>query len=493
MAQFQGLNQFKIYFILNPGSRVSNSNYAFIKCTILFAFFIFGFQTINAQNVFLDLYHPNNLGLKALITDSLFVRTEDATREIKYWISKSGQKLPHWQEIRKTENASKIIKTRAIFEDQGDRYTVVKEVSDSLKGGLQKEKITVFGLDIAYPDSIFTETWDSIIWKPVQKSVIAYSLDKRILSRQELTKNKGSIDWEPVSLTSYEYDGSKRLSLKTQSHWKDEWVKINTYTYYYKGNGAQPVGTVWYSGIDGALSPIDSTISWFNINGSIDSSSVFFWNVNNGNWRETTRQVFADDLQKSNSNGKNYAINDGGGSTILNTWEYSQGEQVYTDEPSQAVLKVYNAKTKNWTERKKIETYYVKLNDGIIYGNTKESGNLDSIPSWEETFFAEAWFHLDAGKPGFDSLSSRSDSISFSINCGFSNPYIPNQTVSFPTSEIQGDYELRILSEEGRMVYYQIYDTTGIGTVTTPLPPGLYFVSVSKGGKPLCTQKLVVQ
>ncbi|HAD12103.1 MAG TPA: hypothetical protein DCF33_06655, partial [Saprospirales bacterium] len=76
--------------------------------------------------------------------------------------------------------------------------------------------------------------------------------------------------------------------------------------------------------------------------------------------------------------------------------------------------------------------------------------------------------------------------------CGFFNPYIQNQTLTFPASDVAGDYDLKIFGEDGRLVFRQRYDNNGLATVTAPLLPGLYIVSVSKGGVPLCTQKLIV-
>ncbi len=90
-------------------------------------------------------------------------------------------------------------------------------------------------------------------------------------------------------------------------------------------------------------------------------------------------------------------------------------------------------------------------------------------------------------------VDSRTDKFTFSYKCGFYSPYVQNQTLTFPATEATGNYELKIFAEDSRLVYRQMYDSSGLATVNAPLAPGVYFVAVSKGGVPLCTQKLAVQ
>ncbi len=170
---------------------------------------------------------------------------------------------------------------------------------------------------------------------------------------------------------------------------------------------------------------------------------------------------------------------------------FIKGEGVFTNEPQEELLRSFSPALGEWQDSWRRTIAYQPLADGRIYG-TIHINELGKGSNWSEVFFAEAWFHLNPDSLHLDPAKDRTDSFTFRYTCGFYNPYTQNQTLNFPATDATGDYELKIFGEDSRLVFQKRYDSSGLATVSAPLVPGLYFVSVSRGGVPLCTQKLVV-
>ena len=269
-------------------------------------------------------------------------------------------------------------------------------------------------------------------------------------------------------------------------------TKANQYSYAYKQDENQPASAVWHSNIDGKLIPVDSTVFWYDNDGFQDSSLTFFWNVISNTWYKVSRQVLKDDDQKITGQGESFSSDGQAKWQEKEEITYTPGEQIFTDEPTEELVRVFDPASGERKDKKKKIITYQSLDSTHIYGSIQISELNDSTQEWGEVFFAEAWFSIEMQKPALDSLQEREGQFTFSYSCGLPNPYVRNMTLTFPPSDATGNYELKILSEEGRLVYRQKYDDSGTGFIDAPLQPGFYLVTVSRGNTPVCTQKLIV-
>ncbi|GAB4494714.1 MAG: hypothetical protein OHK0019_21860 [Saprospiraceae bacterium] len=451
-----------------------------------------------AQNAFLDLYHPFHKSLKELRTDSLFIRTLDpyagtAERAISYKYPDDKSLPPDWQEIRSESNTLRLwrVNQRAFWE--GQFKTVETETLDSLSKRVTKSKVFMAENASGRLDSVWYEIWDSTEWQPVQKTLFAYKNGQFLEHRTEMHWDAASEDWVAELNMVIKYDSKNRVTQREYETYSDTGSSMqNLYTYSYRPDENQPESVVWRSNIEGKLTPIDSTVAWYDGDGLQDSSLTFFWNLISGNWHKTGRQVLKDENQKIIGQGETFHP-DGQEKWQANEETiYLPGEQIFTDEPKEELVRVFDPATGEWKDKKKKVITYEPLDSTYIYGSIQISELNDSFQIWEEVFFAEAWFSIEQQKTELDSLKERGEQFTFSYFCGLPNPYVRNMTLTFPQSDVTGNYELKIISEEGRIVYRQRYDDSGTGFVDAPLQPGFYMVTVSKGNTPLCTQKLIV-
>jgi len=447
------------------------------------------------QNALLDLYRPFYQSLTPLRTDSLFLRTSDGAqkteREIAFTYDESL--LTEWRELCKS--GKQVIKTKQQISYPKGQKVALTETRDSLNQQTVRNRLSVLGNNPEHPDGYLMEMWQKDQWIPVQQTLFTYDRYDHVLQRLEQRTSFASSEWANSSAWNYTYDGQGRMTTKRLDDWADgDWKTSNLYRYEYKGRQSEPYSATRLSDIDGQLTPIDSTITWYDQTGKADSTLVFYWVGTQSAWYATDRTVFADKAQQTARNGKNFVQDQNGKWIEREETTFTEGEGIYTDDPQEEVLRVYNAETKVSEDKRRTTTLYKPLDDGRIYGSIQTEEMKDG--DWSETFFAEAWFRKALHSPSIDSLADRSDSerFKFSYSCGLPNPYVATQTLTFPAREdLNGNYELKIVSEEGRLIFRGSYNSSGAGYVDTPLTPGFYLVTVSKGGTPVCSQKLVVQ
>ncbi len=447
---------------------------------------------LSAQNAFLQLFHPQYQELTPLITDSLFVRVRnpqvgEITRAIG--IKHPEDMPPSWTEVRSQEKPLELCRLNLYTEKADNRQVTYSDFIDSLKSDTLRSRMTTFGNEPAQPDSILDEIWRKGEWEPVQKSIFTYIGPKILGQRLDMEWNAASGLWENVQITTYLYDGQKRMTQREEQNWfGDDWSLQHTYKYAYRQNENKPKYLVWYA----AKMPIDSTVTWYDFQGQEDSSKVYQWNTTQSSWGQQSRRILNNEAAKMALAGNTYTAVD----ASTNDWlpkeqrEFVAGEGVFTDEPQEELLRSFNTSSGKWQDKWRRSIEYQPLTDGRIYGTIRLS-ELGSDANWSETFFAEGWFHLAPDSLKMDPAKDRSETFTFSYTCGLYNPYVQNQTLSFPATEATGDYELKIFGEEGRLVFQQRYNSNGLATVSAHLMPGVYIVSVSRGGVPLCTQKLI--
>jgi len=453
-----------------------------------------------AQNAFLDLYHPFHKSLIGLRTDSLFIRTLDpyagmVERSISYRYKYSDDNAlpPDWQEIRSETKTLRLwrINQRAVWE--GPFKAVETETLDSLTKRVVKDRAILAENASGRLDSVWYEIWDSTEWRPVQKTLFAYKNGQFLERRTEMRWDAAPEDWVAELTTTLTYDSKNRVTQRKYETYSDTGATLqNLYTYSYRPDENQPESAVWRSNIEGKLTPVDSMVAWYDGDGFQDSSLTFFWSRGTDTWYKISREVLKDDDQKITGQGETFHPDGQEKWQANEETTYLPGEQIFTDEPKEELVRVFDPATGEWKDKKKKVIIYESLDSAYIYGSIQISELNDSSQIWEEVFFAEAWFSIEQQKPGLDSLKERGQAFTFSYSCGLPNPYVRNMTLTFPQSEATGNYELKIISEEGRMVYRKRYDDSGTGFVDAPLQPGFYMVTVSRGSTPLCTQKLIV-
>jgi hypothetical protein len=446
-----------------------------------------------SQNAFLELFNRKHTEITPLITDSLVIKTANLSRYIRYYDVQDAVLPADYKEIQISNDGNLKQRIFSHTEGFGNSFVNTIETLDSITGLTYKERLTFFGQNISACDSMYLEIWSDEQWVSIQKTLNFYGQNGKPSETLIYLWDKAALEWIPYRSTAFNYDGSKRLITKEISVWKEEWALVNQYMYTYQGNLEKPVTINWKSGDGGSLNPVDSSLVWFDAFGQEDSIAVFNWSPETGKWYEVYRNIFTDLEQRKSGNGKKVGISLEGDRITKEDWIHYPGEMVYSDEPSESLQRVYFPDTDTWRDQFRMQLKYQKLNDNSIYGTITHTAFNENVGAMETVFAAEAWFHEKAEKPAIDSVEDRSGKFTFTYQCGFSNPYVMNQTVYFPSTEAKGDFELKILSEEGRLVYQQRYDSSGVGKVSVPLPPGLYVVAVSRGGQPLCTQKLIVQ
>lgn len=449
------------------------------------------------QNALIDLYRPFNQSLIALRTDSLFVRTtvngEITTREIAYTYKDSL--LSEWRELHKNKVGAPAIRTKQeINYPDGHRF-VLTETYDSLTKQAFTERFSTFGKDPSRPDGYLMEMKQGEDWIPVLQTLFKFDNKGRLLQRLEQQTGVASSEWINRSAWNYDYDSKGRVTEKRLDQWDvSDWKTKNQHRYTYKGGQSQPYSAVWLGDVDGQLTLVDSTLTWYDQTGAEDSTLVFYWIREQSQWQAIGSTLFADKEQQAALKGKTFVRDLNGNWVERNETTFTAGEAIFTDDPQEEMLRSYNTATKEWIDIKRTVTQYKPLDDGHIYGSISTEEIREG--NWEETFFAEAWFHKDPFRPGLDTIADRSKTgnFTFAYSCGLPNPYVATRTLAFPVREdLTGNYELKIVSEEGRLIFRRSYDGSGTGYVDTPLAPGFYLVTVSKGGTPVCSQKLVVQ
>lgn len=467
-----------------------------------FFFFVCTFSFINnelgAQNAFLELYHPFHKSLIELRTDSLFIRVLDpyagmVERAIGYRYSDDKTMPPDWQEIRNESKNLRIWRINQYAKWEGLFKVIETETLDSMTMKTSKDRTFLAESSAGKIDSAWYEIWDSITWQPVQKTLFAYKNSQLLERRTEMRWDAAPEDWVKELDCTLTYDSKNRVIQRKYETYSDTGPTLqNQYSYDYMQDEDQPASAIWHSNIYDKLTPVDSIFVWYDTEGYQDSSLTFLWNTGSNTWYKASRQVLKDDDQKITGQGESFSPIE------QEKWEekeetlYIPGEQIFTDEPKEELVRVFDPSTGEWKEKKKKTISYQSLDSVHIYGSIQISEVNDSTQVWEEVFFAEAWFSIQQQKPNLDSLKERGGQFVFSYSCGLPNPYVHNMTLTFPPSDAIGNYELKILSEESRMVYRQRYDDSGIGFVDAPLQPGFYIVTVSRGNTPVCTQKLIV-
>lgn len=450
---------------------------------------------VPSGNALIDLFDLPYKDLLHLRTDSLFVRIQDistgtVTRGIAYTYGDDAEEAIDVVEIRKENNGLQRYRISRHTEAAANGKIVETEQLDSLTMQVSKDRLTTIGSEPSRPDSVFYELWDGTQWRPVQKTYFQYNQNKMVVRQSESRWENAGTVWSNQFYTDFSYNGSNRITQIKNGGWaNDAWGTQNIYRYSYNTSADNPAqSTVWQS----SSTLIDSLVEWFDGQGLKDSSLQFYRDPYGMGWNSVTREVFSDAEQKKAALGNRYRKNEQGAWTLSEENTFTPGPATYTDQPQEVLTRIYDAANKEGKDVRRKTSAYELLADGRIHGNIQIYESQDGA-DWTEVFFAEAWFKLLQFRPDPDSVADRSDTFTFSYTCGLNNPYVQNQTLAFPTSDATGDYELRILSEDGRLVFQQHYDSSGLGTVSAPLPPGFYIVSVHRGSVPLCTQKLIVR
>lgn len=464
---------------------------------------VFHLLSLSAQNALIDLYNPLYQNLLPLQTDSLYIRTLDTyhgtlTRAIGYKYEDDGTTLLGWYETREEQQPSHIWTIALNVSNQSSTVVLETVMTDSLTHRKIKDRQMFTGGGLSQPDSIVTELWDSIEWVPTQKTLFTYTPIGQVASRLDLRWEANASEWINDNAIGWGYDNQNRLILRRSKFWKEvEWRTVSDYVYTYTGNNSQPRSIVWlaHAGADSTtmLNPVDSMAVWYDNEGQVDSSLTFIWNPYSNAWSGTSRSVMGDDEEKKATQGKDYVKSPEGTWTEKTDPVFTPGDQVFTDEPAEVLTKIYDPKTEEWKDIKRRVVSYTPIGANRVYGSIQILEMNDSLQDWQETFFAEAWLRILPSNLQEDSVEDRSRKFTIVYSCDLPNPYVRNRTFVFPANDATGDYALEIFSAEGRMVYRKRYDDSGVGYVDAPLQPGVYMASVSRGGTPLCTQKLIVQ
>ncbi len=449
----------------------------------------------NGQNFILEMFHPLSQQMVALQTDSIFIRTvsedgKEDRREVAYAYD-SEHKLVESRETVHASNNQFIyhIKEERDVKDVNFPRTFIHRYDSTLNAAFEYRTIS-FAHDPTQVDSSYLEYFYDNQWLRSQVTKYKYFSSGLIEERTDYGQSEKPGEWVMRTQTLHDYTSDGRIKTRISNNWPADQPSFqNLYRYHYD-IPELPEKESWYSGDIGNAQPVDSTRYFFDAQGKYDSAHHYTWVAQLNDWVNTSREEYPDDEQKRTLTGdKSYPDVETGIWHKLVKHEYTSGTQVYTAEPYQHTIERLNRETHQWEVKGRQTTTYALLDTVVIYATFRNEAYTLS-GQWETTCSAEAWLHINP-----DSLPQpREGQFRFSYICGMPSPYIANETVTFPErAEFPGRYELRLMSSDGRLVYHKIYDESGVGTVDAVLNPGFYIAFVSKGGMPVCSQKMVVQ
>jgi hypothetical protein len=452
----------------------------------------------DGQNYLRELYHPFFEQLIPLRTDSMFIVQEPSngqksilaigydyekgllktTRE-KYSLEKNQInyfEVNLWNGIGESEQMVETYKYDSIYKYQA-RSRTVKFLKDN-----------------THIDSIHFETYQDKKWVILQKNIFERTPSGSVKNEDIFKLNLTNLIWEKCSRNQYEYDNAGRTTQRmTYSYNQDESVFRNEYNYTFK-SGKLPITENWYSGDLKNIHQVDSTKYWFDTDEKYDSAYFFVWIASLDKWIVKEKYYYNSFEQKKSlvHDVKKYDFEKDVWYDYIKN-EYLKGEQFYTDEPAELMVQSFNALSNEWVIQERHTINYENLKSDKLLATYKKEALNNQTLQWETVLTAQAWLRLNPDELQKDTIEIRANQLKFSYICGMPNPYIANQTVEFPVNtDVKGEYALRILSSDGRVMYSEQFTETGLGFVDAVLPPGFYIAFVTKGDMPICSQKLIV-
>lgn len=474
------------------------------KILLIVLLLAFSEGSANAQqNAFLQLYHPKNKEVGKLRTDSLHIYEPGGTRGIQlrrviYHYDNEGlyTGMQEWYYDTLQLLSREITKT---LKRDDNRLNVEEEIKNNKGASIYKDQtIETYKAD-GQIDSLELSVWDNNHWIPQQKTKYLYHDNGMLLSRLDYSRDLQGKEWIPAWGESYSYDAKRRLLTRNYMNWDNTgqtWVILNAYEYEYSGNKGEPTLLIWRNRQNGIMINMEQTKIDFKPNGQKDTISIYRWDPSDSLWiRRSFTVLESEEPNQRFELGACYTLGKEGKWEKVEEVLFSPGDNLYTDEIETFRIRSYDEATQKWYDKKQEITRYIDLPDGKRVQGRYEKEVTDPTSRRQQQLLADAWFtRKDPERPvTVDSREGR-NTYDIAKNCGITNPYIWGRNIVLPDTgaNTNSSYELRITSEEGRLIWSR---TGGNATfyMDAQLPPGLYWVSANKGNSPVCTQKLLVK
>lgn len=467
---------------------------------VLMVSVIFG-PSVNAQNYLLEMFHPKNKEVKKLRTDSMYIHSSGSIRRL-YFEYTDKNALTKSNDFWYSDKMAPVQRYLKKHIQDGNIFTVETEVQDGNKKTIRKERYTETRRPDGQPDSAITYIDRNGVWEPAQKMAYAYNTKNYRLSRLDQVWNPNKGTWMSQWGETMEYDSKNRLRFRRNVQWdaaNSRWLISQEYGYDYENGGNnQPVSLTWRTLRDSTMQNITKLETAFNSTGKKDTVILYRWNVDQEDWvRDHFTLLDNNDHRQLFELGDKYYRNDS------NLWEkseetsYMTGTGIYSDEAEGMLVQIYDKKEEKWRGISRETTQYTDMPDGKrVYGRFEKEGNGPS-DALQQEILVEAWFtKKDPEKPG--PIDDRSNTRENGV-CSLPNPFMSGLALTLPqgneTPVTDGNTlcELRITSEDGRLVWHRTVQNASAVTIDANLTPGVYLLTVLRDGQRVCVQKLLSQ
>lgn len=415
----------------------------------------------------------------------MFITAGTQLREIGYDYDAQGRPL----QIREkrndpAQNSLQHILSDYVYSPARVVFTTTSEILSPFQN-FTTDRLTIDSLNGRMSFSL-AEIWDGTQWKGVQKDTFIYNAAGSLLEMNSQSWDFVNSVWKYQFFLKNEYDAQEHLVVQRNlslDNISGDTSVYSEYIYAYNAAGLKTSRT-WKNWNSGTIQNIHREIYSYDANGLLDTLKNDYWIPPINDW-STDNLVVLDNSpeQQITQIGKEYRLNAQFQWYLAKETTYMPGPQIYTDQPSQALTKIFNLGTNQLENNYRELTTYTDLPDGTIKGDYQqayfENGN------WDTGFHVEAWQikigSVDAKEPEHLTIPA----------CGLPNPLTVSEAIALPEiATVEGNARIEIYTADGRLAFSQ-NGLNAADYVKASIPPGIYLVVMRNEKGIICTRKVM--
>lgn len=238
--------------------------------------------------------------------------------------------------------------------------------------------------------SISGEISNNNIWKETQRDTFIYDANNRLIETSTQSWDFVEMVWKTQFFVWYEYNSegllSKRRDLSLGNSILDT-TAYNEYHYLYNASG-RIESSVWKNG--SPLRNIDKEIYVYDGNENLDSLKICDWNNVLEIWKPKVIYALDDSPEQQTTRvGKRFRINNLSQWYLYSDAQYIPGPQIYTNQPTEVLIKVFDPNTNQLENYERKRTTYTDLSDGRIEGDHQRAFFTNG--TWQNVWHVRAW------------------------------------------------------------------------------------------------------
>lgn len=443
-------------------------------------FFVF---SLAAQNVFLTFSDPRFHELIPLRTDSMYITSGTQIREI-------GYDYDAWQrplQIREKRNDPAQNSLLHIVSDYvySPARMVFTTKTEHLSPFISESFFRIILDSIGDKISLLrTESLENAQWVSLQKDTFIYNAGGYLTERLGQYWLANSSQWVDQASLKYEYDGDKLLVERQISinPFTSDTSSYNEYIFTYDFMNRKTSRT-WKNWNSGVIQNIFRERYAYDANDLLDTLKNDIWVAPLNDWYPDNMVVLDDSPeQQITQTGKEYRLNAQSQWYVTKETTYIPGPQIYTDQPSEELTKIFNLNINQFENNYRELTTYTDLPVGTIKGDYQQAYFENN--NWNTDYHVEAW-QIKIG-----SVRTEEPENAAIPPCGLPNPLTVSDVITLPEIVTAGgNARVEIYTPDGRLAFSQTrLDITSF--TSAPAPPGIYLVVVRNEKGILCTQKV---